>query len=206
MGQNNFNWFKFLFHLMGVIIGLLLGLFIKNFPFIELETKTDFGEVLNFLISLGTLLTAIFIAKNIDRKKKAEEYYFQYLMAEFEIFKEFTKKVNDLVSKNEIPIYEINYALKELFIHLDNLKASISKIDPDNKFSEISVLRVHIRQLCTENSIIPIGENYIRYSDSTLIIDEDIITYQELRIEEIRNNLTTLNQKVFLYIWEIFNK
>lgn len=201
MKQNNFNWYNLLFG----SIGLIMGLFIKNFPIIEIKTKTDFGEVLNFLISLGTLITAIYIAKNIDRKKKAEEYYFQYLMAEFDIFKELTKKVNVIVVKNEIPIYEINYALKELFIHLDNLKGSLSKIDNNSSFTEISNLRAHIKNLCTENSIIPIGENYIRYSESTLTINEDIIKYQELRIEEIRNNLTTLNQKVFHFIWQTFN-
>jgi len=201
MEQNNFNWYNLLFG----SIGLIMGLFIKNFPIIEIKTKTDFGEVLNFLISLGTLITAIYIAKNIDRKKKAEEYYFQYLMAEFDIFKELTKKVNVIVVKNEIPIYEINYALKELFIHLDNLKGSLSKIDNNSSFTEISNLRAHIKNLCTENSIIPIGENYVRYSESTLTINEDIIKYQELRIEEIRNNLTTLNQKVFHFIWQTFN-
>lgn len=187
-----------------IIIGIWLGKLFTNIPFIELDKKIDFAQVLNLIISIITLCIAFYIATILDRKKKKEEYAFDF----------YSKKINDIqlevkqflnfLKGEDLPIHLVNARIKSISLAYIDLKEIMSYLNMNIAQSEdqdiLDVIQ-HIKRLSTEVPSFKFKTKIVEFVDEVeLEINDGKLTFQTSRIDKIRGYTKTLINKTFYLV------
>ncbi len=190
--------------LIPLSFGFMLGQWIKKFPLIKFDSSIDLAEATNILIALVTLLVEIHISHVLDRKKKKEEYIFEYLVQKVDDIKNAISNLINELQTDQTPIHMINYKLKNVTLGYLDLKYIMEQMNMEidrDEDKEIMAIINHLKLLCTENSVYKFGTNTIAYTDELGInIEHSKLTYSLSRREEIAKFTRKLINKVFKLI------
>lgn len=199
---------KLYFFIVGGVLLFLIGIYIgkvfTDIPLLELDKKVTFGEILNFILAIVTLTLAFYIAYILERKKKKEEYIFEFLTKKIDDLNDEVKNLIITISGGKIPIHVLNSKLKNVSMAFIDLKevmalAEMNISTADN--SEILALIRYIKVLCTENSMYKFGTNVIAYIDEKeLIISDGKIEFTPERIDRVKVFSKKIINKVFYLI------
>lgn len=189
-----------------LIIGVFIGYCIKKVPFVELDNTIDLAEVLNILIALVTLGVAGYIAHVLERRKKKEEYIFEFLIQKVNDIKKNIQSLTTTLNNENIPIYIVNSKLKDItlsYLDLKNIMETV-QLSPSEKFNtEIMKHIKHLKLLCTENSVYKYGTNVIAYEDELgITIENSKLDYSTKRKDEISRFTKQLINKIFHLVIE----
>lgn len=194
---------KWLFALLGAVVGFVLGLLIKNWYYLKLDPKIDIADVINILLGCITIYIGYHIATHLDRDKKREEYKHDFLLNKLEEFRNLTTDLSKTIENNNCQATLISFKLKSINQEYSDFHNSLDFCGltiTDDENDGMKSLLLHLKQLCTKQRRMKQGENIVAYTDSLEFKSEnDIYTYSQVRVDEIKKQVRILNNKLFQY-------
>jgi len=192
-----FSWAWLIF----LAIGLFAGYSINKIPLIEFDKTIDLAEVLNILIALITLGVAVHISHVLERRKKKEEYTFEFLVQKVDEIKKNIQTLLSTINQSDTPIYIINSKLKNISMSYLDLKDIMETVEIDiQQDAHNTILKQikHIKHLSTENAVYKFGTNTIAYNDEQAIsINDSKLSFSSDRIDQISSFSKNLINNVF---------
>lgn len=192
-----------LFLILGLSLGFILGLTIKNWPYLILDPKVEIIDIVSICLGLITLYIGYHIASTLDRDKKKEEYKHDFLMHKLAEFRSLTVDLSNTINKNScqdevicFKLKSINQEYSDFYDSLDFCGLEITEIENNSMKSEL----LKLKQLCTSHRRMKEGENIIKFTDSLeLQIENRIYIYSQVRVDEIKKKIRLLSNQLFQY-------
>jgi len=187
-----------------IVVGIWLGRLIVNFPIIELDRSIDFAEILNLILAVATLGIALYIASILDRKKKKEEYAFEFYSKKIQEIQSEVKQFLNILSEDELPFHIVNSRIKSISLSYLDLKEIMSflemEISEEDNQDILDIIH-HIKRLGTEEPSYKFKTKTIEYVDEIeLEISDGKLTFLPSRIDKVRVYTKKLVNKMFYLV------
>jgi hypothetical protein len=179
----------FLASSIGLILGLVIGLFVTNYKLFEIELKINLIE---FTIGCGTAFLAYYLATTIQSFKNNSLSLVNYLQPKVNLINtdwESFKNVN-LIFQNDLEVRVLSKYSKSFYLGINNLKIayrtfglSLSNLELyENKFE---LIEIYLQTLPKQNNRIELVWDSLKYD--ALVKDMQIQFF--ILIRELYDNL-----------------
>jgi hypothetical protein len=187
----------------GLLVGLLIGLLVKNWYALQFDPKIDISDVAGLILSFFTLLVGYFIATNLDRTKKKEEYKYDFVFKKLDDFRKLTTGLALIIETNSCDVALVSSKLKGISIAYSDYYKSLGFCGlsiSDTENADLKDVLLYLKKLCTSQRRIRPGEQQIAFTDSLeLKIVSDKYIYSAVRVDVIKNQISLVNNSLFQY-------
>lgn len=186
------NKFFYIFILLSLIVGILIGL-----PFNLQSASFSFTiELIDIITIIVTIFLAIYITGALERRVQDDRIEKELHIALIEKLEKSLTEIEDEIKSENIKYKYIVSTVAKFRIKKNNLKKSLEDTFPqsskilNSEIDNISILIESLKRLLTESSIDP-NEN------KEAIVSDNIVTYSPSRLTSIDKKLNELENKLF---------
>lgn len=186
------NKFFYIFILLSLIVGILIGL-----PYNLQSASFSFTiELIDIITIIVTIFLAIYITGALERRVQDDRIEKELHIALIERLEKSLTEIEDEIKSENIKYKYIVSTVSKFRIKKNNLKKSLEDTFPQSskilssEIDNISILIESLKRLLTESSIDP-NEN------KEAVVSDNIVTYSPSRLTSIDKKINELENKLF---------
>lgn len=187
-------------------LGFIICLFLTEFNLIPTEGDIKLLDIISLFISVFTLAIAYYFGSVLDRQKTKEGYKFDFVGSKLDDMRQVSKELNLLLSDKECKYTTVLSKLKQIGMMFEDFKEAIKVCDFEiNQKEEIELMNyfTQVKRLATEDPKYDLTKKILLYKETNEVsIENDIIKYADVRINEVKTTLNKFNNLLFKYTVE----